>query len=127
MDGMKGVCVLLLEDEFLIAIDAAEILKELGAEQVQTASTLAEAEKLAENGRFDIAMLDVNINGEMSLPLARSLRHHGVPVVLATGYEMRDDALAEFATVVRKPYSRDDLAAAFSAALKESPIASRKP
>ena len=117
MDGIKGASVLLLEDEFLIAMDAEEILKELGAAKVNTASTLAEAERLAAGDRFDVAMLDVNINGEWSLPLAESLRQRGVPVVLATGYEMRADTLGDFSLCIRKPYSRSDLEQALTAAL----------
>jgi CheY-like chemotaxis protein len=119
MDHIKGASILLLEDEFVIAIDAEEILKDLGAASVETASTLPEAERLAASGRFDVAMLDVNINGEMSLPLAESLRDRGVPVVLATGYEMREDAWAGFSACVRKPYTRDELVRALTAALRE--------
>lgn len=121
MDGLKDAAVLLLEDEFLIAIDAEEILKELGAAKVETAATLSEAELLAAREHFDIAMLDVNINGEMSLPLAESLRQQGVPVVLATGYELRDDTLAGFTPCVRKPYSREALEQALAAALSGAP------
>jgi CheY-like chemotaxis protein len=119
MDELKGASVLLLEDEFLIAMDAEEILKELGAAKVETAATLAEAERLAAGDGFDVAMLDVNINGEMSLPLARALRQRGVPVVLATGYEMRDEGLADCVAWLRKPYSREGLQRALVTALKE--------
>lgn len=119
MHELKGASVLLLEDEFLIAMDAEEILKDLGAACVETASTLAQAEQLAADVHFDLAMLDVNINGQMSLPLAHALRERGVPVVMATGYEMRDENLDDCATWVRKPYSREGLEAALISALEK--------
>lgn len=125
MDELKGASVLLLEDEYLIAMDAEEILRELGAAKVATAATLADAERLVASDAFDLAMLDVNINGEMSLPLAQSLRARGVPVVLATGYEMRDESIGDAAAWLRKPYSRDSLEQALAAAMKQGGTGAR--
>lgn len=119
MLDLDGARVLLLEDEFLIALDAEQILQELGAEQVETASTLSEAEEHARGGHFDIALLDVNINGEMSFDLAESLRARGVPVVFATGYELKDRAIPNLDTAfcVSKPYTSERLRQALCAAL----------
>lgn len=118
MSDLTGTSVLLLEDEFLIALDAEHILTELGAAKVEIASTLADAERLAETGHFDIAMLDVNINGQVSFPLAESLRRRGVPVVFATGYEMRTHPFPEAAMCVTKPYTSDNLLEVISMALQ---------
>ena len=118
MSDLRGTKVLLLEDEFLIALDAEQILMELGAAKVEIASTLADAEQLAKNGRFDVAMLDVNINGEVSFPLAESLRRRGVPVIFATGYEMKNQPFPESAMCVTKPYSSDNLLEVLSTALR---------
>lgn len=118
MNDLTGTTVLLLEDEFLIALDAEQILTELGAAKVEVASTLADAEQLAENGRFDVAMLDVNINGEVSFPLAESLQRRGVPVVFATGYEMRNQPFPEPAVCVTKPYTSATLLEVLSLALR---------
>jgi len=111
MGSLDGACVLLLEDEFLIALDAEQILKELGVQQVETVATLSEAEERAREGRFDLALLDVNINGEMSFGLAESLRKRGVPVVFATGYELKDRAIPDLdiAHCVSKPYTSERL------------------
>ena len=118
MGELDGASVLLLEDEFLIAMDAEQILLGLGAEKVEIASTLAEAEQLAEKCRFDVAMLDVNINGQVSFPLAEYLWRRGVAVVFATGYEMRSQPFPEFAGCVTKPYTSSNLREVFSMALQ---------
>jgi DNA-binding LytR/AlgR family response regulator len=119
MRNLDGASVLLLEDEFLIALDAEQILQELGARQVLTASTLSEAERCASTGEVDVALLDVNINGQMSFDLAASLRARGVPVVFATGYELKDRAIPDLepAFCVSKPYTSERLRQALCAAL----------
>lgn len=119
MSNLDGASVLLLEDEFLIALDAEQILKELGVRQVETASTLREAEDRVHAGTFDIALLDVNINGEMSFGLAETLRSRGVRVVFATGYELKDRAIPNLDPTycVSKPYTSERLRQVLSAAL----------
>jgi CheY-like chemotaxis protein len=109
MQSLEGASVLLLEDEFLIALDAEQILKDLGVRQVETAATLSDAEARVREGRFDLALLDVNINGEMSFALAESLRARGTPVVFATGYELKDRPVPEIGLCVSKPYTSERL------------------
>lgn len=123
MQTLDGARVLLLEDEFLIALDAEQILQELGAREVETTSTLSEAEERAQVGHYDIALLDVNVNGQMSFSLAESLRSRGVPVVFATGYELKDRAIPSVdpALCVSKPYTSERLRQALRAALERRP------
>lgn len=117
MSELNGASVLLLEDEYLIALDAEQILLGLGAGEVAVACTLAEARALADERTFDVAMLDVNINGELSFPFAEELWSRSIPVVFATGYEMRDRTLPEFAVAITKPYTGDGLFAALTNAM----------
>ena len=119
MGNLDGARVLLLEDEFLVALDAEQMLKELGARQVETAATLSEAEERARQGHFDVALLDVNINGQMSFGLAEALRNRGVPVVFATGYELKNRAIPglDVALCVSKPYTSERLCQVLCAAL----------
>lgn len=119
MRNLGEICVLLLEDEFLIALDAEQILKDLGVQQVEIAATLTDAEVLAREGRFDVALLDVNVNGQMSFNLARSLRSRGVPVVFTTGYELKDSAIPDVDPdlCVSKPYTSERLRQVLCAAL----------
>jgi DNA-binding LytR/AlgR family response regulator len=121
MNPLEGKSVLLLEDEFLIAMDAEEILKDrLGAATVKIVGTFDAAKAAAETGLFDIALLDVNINGQMSFPIAELLRVRGVPVVFATGYHLGDRRPPEVdpAHCLTKPYTASGLEAAVKSALK---------
>jgi CheY-like chemotaxis protein len=119
MKALDGVSVLLLEDEFLIALDAEQILKDLGASTVEIVANLADAENRAHERRFDVALLDVNINGQMSFDLAQRLRQRGIPVVFATGYDLHDrgGSASEQGICVGKPYTTERLCDALRAAL----------
>src|ERR1700678_1047543 len=115
---LAGLSVLLLEDEFLIALDAEEILTGLGAAQVEIVNTLAAARGALENG-YDLALLDINVNGEMSFPVAEQFAAEKVPVVFASGYEMRTPPRLNGTPVpcISKPYAREDLKSVVVAAL----------
>jgi CheY-like chemotaxis protein len=122
MSNLTGLSILLLEDEYMIALDAEQNLREFGAERVEIASTLREAEAFAASTRFDVALLDVNINGQMSFGLAESLRQRGVPVVFATGYELkgREALPADVGIVIGKPYTKERLRDALSSAVSSA-------
>ena len=122
MPIFNGLSVLLLEDEYLIALDAEQILKDLGVARLEIVSTLAEASQSAEAGAFDLVILDVNINGEMSFPLAKRLASRGIPVVFATGYEWRQSRPGQFeqGVYLSKPYTAESLKDAILTALRGS-------
>jgi PAS domain S-box-containing protein len=86
--SLRGRRVLLVEDEPLVALEMTAALEELGCEVVGPAATLEEALRLAgaEAARLDVAVLDVNLGGRASLPVADLLAGPGVPVVHVTGY-----------------------------------------
>lgn len=112
--------VLLVEDEVLIGMQMAQVLGDCGWSVMGPANTLAEAEEeIAASGMPDIAVLDVNLNGETVGPLARSLDAKGVPVLLCTGYEqLTDPTLAGYA-LVRKPANMRQLIAVMERTLKD--------
>lgn len=84
---LQGRRVLLVEDEFLIASDLAQLLRQQGAEVLGPASTVRGALALLRDAPApDGAVLDVNLRGEMAFPVADALRDRGVPFVFATGY-----------------------------------------
>jgi CheY-like chemotaxis protein len=83
----QGLVVLVVEDEFLIAMDLEAMLKEQGWRVLGPAATVAKALSLLEDGEMpDVALLDVNLRGETVVPVAEVLREHGVPIVLASAY-----------------------------------------
>ena len=108
--------MLLLEDQLLIAMDAESMLGDAGA-AVTTTSTLAEIRARLREGSPDVAVLDVNIGQDTSLPVAEELVRRGVSFVFATGYG-EDGLVRGFdVPVVRKPYDRDSLVAAIHRAI----------
>jgi PAS domain S-box-containing protein len=83
---LAGRRVLVVEDEALISLQLASAVAELGGRVVGPAATVAEALRLVAQGELDAAVLDLNLGGERSDPVARALREAGVPFVLSTGY-----------------------------------------
>ncbi len=109
--------ILVVEDEMLVAMNIEDMLLALGHEVAGLASRLAPALQLAEEGDFDLAMLDVNLAGETSFPVADILRRRGIPYLFATGYGI--DGIEEGyrgAPVLQKPFRSRDLAGALAEA-----------
>ncbi|MCB8876623.1 HWE histidine kinase domain-containing protein [Acidisoma silvae] len=103
--------VLLVEDSLIIAMDAEDILMELGAVEVRTVSTVAQALESLAQEKPSVAVLDVNLGEENSFPIADALKAAGVRYVFATGYgdQLRlPDAHAGTPTV-KKPYTAASL------------------
>lgn len=119
MSALTGKRVLVLEDEYLLAVEATDTLEELGAIVVGPAHHVDAALALIAQESIDAALLDVNINGKPSIPVAEVLTARRVPYVFATGYGAAAD-VPEGARIVDKPYTRDDIAKAFSSALAET-------
>jgi DNA-binding response OmpR family regulator len=103
--GLGGLRVFVVEDEFLLSLSLEEDLAAVGCVVVGPFSTLAGALEASSTEQFDLAILDVNLNGEPIFPLADQLGQRGKPFILLTGYGAAD--LPErFATAPRvgKPY-----------------------
>jgi CheY-like chemotaxis protein len=84
-----GCRVLVVEDEFLIALDIEQILAGLGCIVIGPAPSVARALALIDREAPDFAILDVNLGRERSAPVAEALRARGVPFALATGHNSR--------------------------------------
>jgi CheY-like chemotaxis protein len=111
--------VLVVEDEMLVAMNIEDMLLDLGHEVVGLASRLESALAMAREGGFDLAMLDVNLAGQPSFPVADVLREAGVPFLFATGYGIQ--GIAEpyrSAPVLQKPFRARDLQEALQAATR---------
>ncbi|WP_238373198.1 HWE histidine kinase domain-containing protein [Heliomarina baculiformis] len=107
---LDGHC-LVLEDNMIIALDASDMLTELGAENVHIASSVADGLSIISKHDISIALLDVNLGDELSLPVVEKCRELGIPTILATGYGANIDLVARFADVpvLTKPYNWDGL------------------
>jgi CheY-like chemotaxis protein len=102
--------VLVVEDEFLIRMLLEDMLDELGYAVAGVAGRLEEAAEMAKSGVFDLAILDVNLDGEDVFPVADILAGRGVPFVFVTGYGGR--GLPEpygSRPTLQKPFQIDDL------------------
>jgi CheY-like chemotaxis protein len=116
--NVEGMRVLLVEDEAIIAMTAEDMLEELGCATVATAMTVSEALDAVDRGDFDLALLDINLNGADSLPVAERLRETGRPFVFTTGYGSAGrDVAFDDVPLVTKPYQLGDLEAAIGRAL----------
>jgi DNA-binding LytR/AlgR family response regulator len=122
MGALDGLSVLLLEDEFLIALEAEDMLTRMGAARIEIAQDLDEADRLLAKSHFDVAMLDVNVNGRTSLDLAAELKQRGVPVLFATGYELKSKSIPADDSIpyITKPYSADKLESALVSTLADT-------
>ncbi len=98
----------------MIAFALEDMVIELGYEVVGPAFRLAEALELANREQFAAAVLDVNLNEQRSFEVADLLHERGIPFLFATGYAEGGVGWSGEATVIAKPYSRDQLARALA-------------
>ncbi|MGE3747592.1 MAG: response regulator [Sphingomonadaceae bacterium] len=116
-ETLDGLRILLIEDEVVIAMTAEDMLEEIGCTVSAQASSFNEAMGCALEGDFDFALLDINLNGVMSLPIAQKLREAGKPFIFTTGYgSVGIDREFSDVTVVTKPYTIRTLSNAIQAA-----------
>lgn len=113
----RGKRLLVVEDEFVIALDLQGLLEAAGHEVVALAASVADALALLHGGdggggapALDGAVLDVNLRGEPATPVADALAARGVPFVFVSGYGAAGRPPGhEGAPVLAKPYSEGDL------------------
>lgn len=109
MDVLANRRVLLVEDEFLILAMLCDMITDAAAVVVGPATTVDEALQLAKAAEMDAAILDMNLNGQWSDPVAETLVGRGIPFVFTTGYGVTERSLRYGARTVAKPYSWEDL------------------
>ena len=105
--------ILVVEDEPLIAMVIEDYLESLGHDVAGTADSVETALAMVADGRFDVAILDVNLrDGEPSWPVADALAAASKPFLLATGghVEPPPDRHAG-ARVLSKPFTLEGVRA----------------
>lgn len=110
---LSGRRVLVVEDEVMVSWVLEDMLAELGCEVVGPAARVSQALAIVEAETFDLAVLDVNLNGQKSFAIADALVARGVPFVFSTGYNK--DGIPDTYKVfpmMQKPYDRANLSLA---------------
>ena len=120
--SLSDLKVLLVEDQLIIAMDVESMLADAGFGVVETATSASEALDRLKSFRPDVAVLDVNLGDETSLPVAEALRRNDIPFVFATGYGDSSMIPGAFSAidVVRKPYDAKTLKQAVTGVLAEA-------
>ena len=117
--GLRGARVLVAEDEYTIAMFLVDFLEMKDVQVVGPAGNLKALGELLDTNDVDVALLDINLGGELVYPLADRLRAQGVPFLLTSGYD--DNVPARFADAPRcaKPYRLEALARALETTLAD--------
>jgi CheY-like chemotaxis protein len=115
-DRASGKRVLVVEDEPMIRLLLDDMLNDLGYSMAAEAGRLDEALTAASEAEFDVAILDVNLNGEPITPVVEVLVRRGVPFVFVSGYARRGIP-EEHSKIplLQKPFQADGLARALAA------------
>ena len=107
---LSGRRVLVVEDEMIVAWLLQDMLADLGCAVVGPAARVAQALAMIDAEAIDAAVLDVNLNGQKSYPVADALTARGVPFVFSTGYEtesLPNDY--QSLPLLQKPFKRSEL------------------
>jgi DNA-binding response OmpR family regulator len=119
-DEFQGVRVLLVEDDTMICLLFEDMLLEFGCKIIGPACDLTQAANLARcHEGIDVAILDVNLAGEVVFPVADILAERGVPFLFATGMGV-DGLPASWRghQIVQKPMTMGQLAASLGHTLR---------
>ena len=120
----KSYKVLVVEDSFLVAMSLEGFFSDLGWSIVGPAAQFDRAMTMAKTETFDVALLDVNLEGQMSWEVAAVLKARGIPFIFSTGYDAAN-ILPEFlsgSTVLGKPYQERELESGLRQAIADKNI-----
>jgi CheY-like chemotaxis protein len=87
LPNLRGRHILVVEDDYILAMDMRLTLEDVGAEVVGPVGTVRDALRMAETEDIDAAVLDINLHGEFVFSVAERLQDRGVPFAFTTGYE----------------------------------------
>ena len=114
--------MLVVEDSWHVANALKALLEELGVNVSGPAATPDEAERLLAARTPEVAIVDINLKGEMAYGLIDRLHERGVRVVVISGYAVPQVARAKVAAVLQKPFSAKSLLAILRQAAAASEI-----
>lgn len=120
--SLSGLRVLVVEDEMMVSMLLEDMLSDFGCTLVGPAVRLEPALRLVANAEFDVAILDVNLNGDETYPIADALAARTIPFVFSSGYgagRLRDGYRS--IPSVLKPFHSQELEQTLAAALSQRP------
>ena len=120
--SLEGLKVLVVEDNYVLAESMRWALQGLGCEVIGPVPTSQKALELMDAATIDVAILDIDLQGLSSTPIARKLGDLGLPFLFLTGYEsvaLLPDDLHEVRCLT-KPVDPDDLAQAILEQMREN-------
>ena len=115
---LEGLTVLIVEDEYLIALEAQRMAEEAGASQVVLANSVEEVRKLLADGPLmDVALLDLKLGQEDATPQIAEIKARNIPVIVATGMDMETPVDVG---LLAKPYRETDFVSMIVSALRRT-------
>ena len=109
--GLRGLRVLVVEDTWLVAKALKTALEGMGMVVAGPAANTADAERLVAEETPHLAVVDVNLKGEMAYGLIDRMHDRGVRVVVVSGYAVLPNSTKKAAAVLQKPFSGAELQA----------------
>jgi CheY-like chemotaxis protein len=122
---LAGVHVLVVEDAWFVATALKDLLESFGIQVVGPAATISDAERLVAAQRPELAVIDVNLKGEMAYDLIDRLCDEGIGVVVVTGYAGLPRLTGKAVVILQKPFDAPDLIAGLRQAM--SGVATHNP
>jgi CheY-like chemotaxis protein len=124
-NDLQGVRVLLVEDQMIVAMHIEDMLQAAGCTVVGPVGTLQAAIAMAREEPLDVAILDVNLDGDKVYPAAEELLSRGIPFILATGFgELALPEKWRYRPRLSKPFLREQLEQLLSSVTRRGDLGS---
>jgi DNA-binding response OmpR family regulator len=119
-DDLEGISVLLVEDEAILAIDVTAIIEMAGGRVVGPAYSLGQGFSWIDRGKFDCAVLDINLHNELAFDLADALIERRIPILFLSSHSLNiAPPHLQQRRLVHKPFSTHSLIRAIRAEVAE--------
>lgn len=116
----RTLSILLVEDEAMIRMMVADMVETLGHRVAAETGNVDQATELARSAEFDFAILDMNLDGAMTFPIADAIAARGIPFLFASGYPATKAGDAHrHELVLQKPFTLDRLEAAIEQTMQK--------
>ena len=118
---------LIIEENFVISMDLEDIVKSMGFDFIDQATSLTQATELLEKMQYRMAFLDLYLGQESSLPIAEMLKKQNIPFAITTAYHDEDSLpnLLKGIPIIQKPYSTNTVNRVVLELLNSTPSYSR--